>query len=156
MAEPKAGAALEGAAHSWALPAGGAVCFPGTQTASSCLIGNLNRDFLLEKKKKTLLSPNIPEALALCLPWGFSGMVALEMGVGGCRLSPVGGARADSKDSALKPRQLSRGSVTWRTKLAPGVLVTQCVHCRCHRASEDAVKPVGGCVQAPCTSHAPL
>lgn len=67
MAEPKAGAALEGAAHSWALPAGGAVCFPGTQTASSCLIGNLNCDFLLEKKK-TLLSPDIPEALALTCP----------------------------------------------------------------------------------------
>lgn len=86
---PKQGAALEGAAHSWALPAGGAVCSPGTQRASNCLIGNLNCDFLLGKKRKTLLSPNIPEALALCLPWGFSGMVALEMGVGGCHLPPV-------------------------------------------------------------------
>lgn len=66
MAEPKAGAALEGAAHSWALPAGGAVCFPGTQTASSCLIGNLNRDFLLEKKKKRLFCPQIFLKHLLC------------------------------------------------------------------------------------------
>lgn len=152
---PKQGAALEGAAHSWELPAGGAVCFPGAQRASSCLVGNLNCDFLLEKKK-ALPSPNIPEALALCLPWGFSGMVTLEMGVGGCHLSPVGGARTDSKDSDLKLQQLSCGSVVWRTKPAPGALVTQCLHCRCHRASRDAVKPVGGCVRAPCTAHAPL